>query len=95
MNEFRTICVGLAVTALLFLGPEAARAQEGVGFRFLFGHQVMTGDLGPQFDPAVDADFSVMDVMKRVDNVDEPQFAGSVDEFFQLLLACVELAAGI
>jgi Outer membrane protein beta-barrel domain len=51
--------VGLIVAAQL-VWPEHARAQNGVGFRFVFGRQAMTGDLGAELDPSTDSEFAIL-----------------------------------
>ena len=60
MYKLRHLRTFLALLGMAVVSPSVAHAQDGVGFRFLFGHQAMTGDLGAQFDPAVDAEFSIL-----------------------------------
>ena len=58
MRLLRGAAVGLIVAHLVW--PEHVQAQNGLGFRFVFGRQAMTGDLGAEFDPSIDSEFAVL-----------------------------------
>ena len=58
MRLLRGAAVGLIVAHLVW--PEHVQAQNGLGFRFVFGRQAMTGDLGAEFEPSIDSEFAVL-----------------------------------
>lgn len=49
----------VAPLGLLFLSIAPASAQEGVGFRYTFGQQDISGELGDVFEGGTDAEFSI------------------------------------
>jgi len=59
MRLLRSAAVGLIVAAHL-VGPVRVHAQNGLGFRFVFGREAMTGDLGTEFDPSIDSEFALL-----------------------------------
>lgn len=66
MRGLRSAGVCLAAAAALLLAPGGVHAQDGLGFRFLFGQQSMTGELGEKLDHTVDADFSILWGFSRI-----------------------------
>jgi hypothetical protein len=65
MRAARTAAPALVAAALL-LGASAVEAQTGPLFRFAFGWQDMSGDMGEVLDGAVDAEFSIMYPVKAI-----------------------------
>ncbi len=59
MRPYRTSTFALVGAAIL-LGASQVGAQTGPHFRFAFGWQDMSGDMGDVLDGAVDAEFSIM-----------------------------------
>mgnify|MGYP001821162960 FL=1 len=57
------LCAAALVT---LLAAPAVRAQDGPHFRFGFGWQDMSGDMGDVMDGAVDAEFSIIHPVKQV-----------------------------
>ena len=60
MSRMHSAGVCLAAVVALMVAPGGVHAQDGLGFRFQFGQQRTTGELGDQFDHTVDAEFSIL-----------------------------------
>jgi hypothetical protein len=60
LPRFRRTLVGVLLSLASAVGVAPAEAQDGLGFRFLFGWQETGGDLGARLGGAADAEFSLL-----------------------------------